>query len=47
MIFSRVHATLYPALSVRWSVGWLVGRSPFYFFYSFYFFDLTAPAQMV
>ena len=28
-IFSRVHATLQPALSVRPSVGWLVGRSRF------------------
>ena len=37
------YATLHPALSVRR----LVGRSPLYFFYSFYFFDLTAPAQMV
>ena len=31
LIFSRVHATLQPALSVRrlvgWSVGWLVGWS--------------------
>ena len=32
---------------VGWLVGRLVGRSPFYFFYLFYFFDLTAPAQMV
>ena len=23
--FSRVHATLYPTVSVRWLVGWLVG----------------------
>ena len=30
-IFSRVHATLQPALSV----GWLVGRSHFTFFYDF------------
>ena len=40
-LFSRVHATLQPALSV----GRLVGRSH-YFFLWFYFFDLTAPAQM-
>ena len=33
-IFSRVHATLHPALSV----GRSVGRSPFNFFYLFYFF---------
>ena len=27
MFFSRVHATLHPALSVRRLVGWLVGPS--------------------
>ena len=43
-VFSRVHATLQPALSVGQSVGWSV---TFYFFLWFYFFDLTAPAQMV
>ena len=45
-LFSRVHATLQPALSIRPSVGWSVGRSVcrsvgpshFYFFYQFYFF---------
>ena len=48
IFFSRVHATLQPALSVGRSVGWLVGRSvTLYFFLWFYFFDLTAPAQMV
>ena len=31
-IFSRVHATLQPALSVGRSVGWSVGRSNFTFF---------------
>ena len=36
MIFSRVHATLQPALSVGRSVGRLVGRSvTLYFFYDF------------
>ena len=34
MIFSRVHATLHPALSVGWLVGWSV---TLYFFYDFYF----------
>ena len=34
-VFSRVHATLQPALSVGRSVGWLV---TLYFFYHFYFF---------
>ena len=33
--FSRVHATLQPALSVRLSVGWSIGRSRFTFFYDF------------
>ena len=47
IIFSRVHATLQPALSVGRSVGWSVGPSHFTFFLWFYFFDLTAPAQMV
>ena len=44
LYFSRVQATLQPALSVGWSVGWSV---TFYFFLWFYIFDLTAPAQMV
>ena len=38
--FSRVHATLHPALSVRPSVGWSVGRSVYHtftFFYQFHF----------
>ena len=29
------------------SVGWLVGRSPFYFFYVFAVFGLTASCQML
>ena len=46
-IFSRVHATLQPALSVGWSVGRLVGRSvgrsacwsvTLYFFFILLFF---------
>ena len=41
MTFSRVHATLQPALSVRRLVG------PHFTFLWFYFFDLTAHAQMV
>ena len=46
--FSRVHATLQPALSVSRSVGQSGGWSvTFYFFLWFYFFYLTAPAQMV
>ena len=36
-LFSRVHATLHSALSVGWLVGRLV---PFYFFYSFYSYQL-------
>ena len=40
------YATLHPALSVRRSVGWSVGRSPFYFFGVFELFEHTAPAQM-
>ena len=35
-LFSRVHATLHPALSVRRSVGRSVGWSHFTFFYVFY-----------
>ena len=34
------YATLHPALSVRPSVGWSVGQSPFYFFYSFYSYQV-------
>ena len=41
-IFSRVHATLQPALSVRPSVGWSVGHVLLFLW--FYFFDLTATA---
>ena len=26
VVFSRVHATLYPTVSVDWSVGWTVGQ---------------------
>ena len=37
-VFTRVHATPQPALSVGRSVGWLVGWSR-YFFYHFYFFE--------
>ena len=37
------YATLHPALSVGWSVGW----SHFTYFYVFFFFDRTAPAQML
>ena len=40
--FSRVHATLQPALSVGWSVGRLVGHTLLFLW--FYFFDLAAPA---
>ena len=44
LFFSRVHATLQPALSV----GRLVGPSVTLDFYLwFYYFDLPAPAQMV
>ena len=41
------YATLYPAMSVRRSVGPSVRRSPFYFFYVFALFGFTAPAQML
>ena len=37
-IFSRVHATLHPALSICTSVRWSVGPAHFFFFYQFYFF---------
>ena len=40
------YATLHPAMSVRRSVGRLVGQSPFYFFGVFKFFERTAPAHM-
>ena len=43
------YATLHPAMSVRRSVGWSVGRSVgplFYFFGVFELFKHTAPAQM-
>ena len=40
------YATLHPAVSVRRSVGWSVGRSPFYFFGVFELFKHTAPAQI-
>ena len=45
IFFSRVHATLQPALSVRPSVGW----SCFTFFYDFISLTslLDAPAQMI
>ena len=35
--FSRVHVTLHPALSVHWSVGWLVGRSVTLLFFMIFF----------
>ena len=48
LIVSRVHATLHPALSVRWSVGPSVGLSvTLYFFGVFELFGLTAPAQLL
>ena len=37
----------WPALSVGRSVGWSVGQSHLTFFLWFYFFDLTAPTQMI
>ena len=40
IFFSRVYATLHPALSVGRLVGWSVGRSHL-------FFDLKAPAIMI
>ena len=48
-IFSRVHATLQPALSVRRSVCWSVGLSVCHIllFFTILFSDLTAPAHMV
>ena len=46
-IFSRVHATLQPALSIGRSVGKLVSWSVIYDFHVFLFCDLTAPAQMI
>ena len=56
-LFSRVHATLQPALSVGWlvsrSVGQSVGRSVSrlvghtLLFLGLHFFDRTATAQMV
>ena len=45
-LFSRVHATLQPALSVGQSVGWLVGWSVTFYFFNDFFYP-TAPAQMV
>ena len=44
-IFSRVLRDSTPRY-VSPSVGWLVGRSPFYFFGVFELFEHTAPAQM-
>ena len=38
--------TVHPAMSLCPLVGWLVGRSPFYFFGVFELFEHTAPAQM-
>ena len=49
LFFSRVHATLQPALSVGRSVGWSVRHTlPFFidFIYSICFY-FTAPAQVV
>ena len=46
-IFSRVNATLYSTVSVRWSVGRSVGWSPFHFFGAFELYERTAPAQML
>ena len=45
LVFSRVHATLQPALSVGRSVGRSVGHV--LLFFMILFSDLTAPAQMV
>ena len=47
-LFSRVHATLYPTVSVRRLVGWLVGPSvgnAFVFLAFSGSFRITAPAQ--
>ena len=43
--FSRVLRDSTPRY-VGPSVGWSVGRSPFYFFGAFELFEHTAPAQM-
>ena len=47
-IFSRMHATLQPALSVGRFVGWLVGRSvTLYFFYDFFLPHCSCPNGLV
>ena len=45
-VFSRVLRDSTPRF-VGPSVGWSVGRSPFYFFSVFELFEPTAPAQML
>ena len=55
VVFSRVHVTLYPTVSVRWwvgqfvgrSVGWSVGWSVTHLFFRRFLgsFRITAPAQ--
>ena len=47
VFFSRVHATLQPALSVRLSVGLSVGRSRLAFLAFMGGFGVTAPAQLL
>ena len=49
VVCTRLYTQLCPSVGqlVSWSVGRLVGRSPFYFFWVFAVFGLTAPAQMM
>ena len=44
VVFSRVHTTLYPTVSVHWLVGWSVGNA-FVFLAFFGQLRITAPAQ--